>query len=153
MKMVEFQGSSEEGELGVIGAPVKKPLRPTRIEEVSRKMRDTAGGTPALPSEEAASSFFFHFEKHEFDILKSKSYLAVMKTISVREMKANWSAVEAQVREGETFEVVNRGRPSVRISPALPRKILVWENHLETAIPNAGRPAEETVAADREGRW
>ena len=85
--------------------------------------------------------------------MKSKSYLAVMKTISVREMKANWSAVEAQVREGETFEVVNRGRPSVRISPALPRKILVWEDHLETAIPNAGRPAEETIAADREGRW
>jgi antitoxin (DNA-binding transcriptional repressor) of toxin-antitoxin stability system len=76
-----------------------------------------------------------------------------MKTISVREMKANWSAVEAQVREGETFEVVNRGRPSVRISPALPRKILVWGDHLETAISNAGRPAEETIAADREGRW
>jgi antitoxin (DNA-binding transcriptional repressor) of toxin-antitoxin stability system len=85
--------------------------------------------------------------------LKFKSQLAGMKTISVREMKANWSAVEAQVREGETFEVVNRGRPSVRISPALPRKILVWEDHLETAIPDAGRSAEETVAADREGRW
>lgn len=76
-----------------------------------------------------------------------------MKTISVREMKANWSAVEAQVREGETFEVINRGRPSVRILPAIPRKILEWEDHLETAIPSAGRPAEETVAADREGRW
>lgn len=85
--------------------------------------------------------------------MKFKSQLAGMKTISVREMKANWSAVEAQVREGETFEVVNRGRPSVRISPALPRKILVWEDHLEAAIPNAGRSAEETVAADREGRW
>ena len=68
-------------------------------------------------------------------------------------MKANWSAVEAQVREGETFEVINRGRPSVRILPAIPRKILEWEDHLETAIPSAGRPAEETVAADREGRW
>jgi len=27
------------------------------MKEVSRKMRDTAGGTPALPFEEAASSF------------------------------------------------------------------------------------------------
>lgn len=101
----------------------------------------------------AVPYFVLHFENHEFDIMKFKSDLAVMKTISVREMKANWSAVEAQVREGETFEVVNRGRPSVRISPALPRKILVWEDHLETAIPDAGRSAEQTVAADREGRW
>ena len=30
--------------------------RPTVVEEVSRKMRDTAGGTPALPIEEGASS-------------------------------------------------------------------------------------------------
>lgn len=85
--------------------------------------------------------------------MKIKRHLVCVKTISVREMKANWSAVEAQVREGETFEVINRGRPSVRILPAMPRKILEWEDHLETAIPSAGRPAEETVAADREGRW
>ena len=85
--------------------------------------------------------------------MKIKRQLVCVKTISVREMKANWSAVEAQVREGETFEVINRGRPSVRILPAMPRKILEWEDHLETAIPSAGRPAEETVAADREGRW
>jgi hypothetical protein len=32
-----------------------KTLQPH--EEVSRKMRDTAGGTPALPFEEADSSF------------------------------------------------------------------------------------------------
>ena len=36
-------------------------------------------------------------------------------------MKAHWSEVEAQVRNGETFEVVNRGRPTVRIIPAAPR--------------------------------
>jgi hypothetical protein len=30
---------------------------PSYDEEVSRKMRDTAGGTPALPFEEAAPSF------------------------------------------------------------------------------------------------
>ncbi len=76
-----------------------------------------------------------------------------MKTISVREMKARWSEVESQVRDGETFEVINRGRPTVRIVPAAPRRILVWEDHLATAISASGRSAEETIAADREGRW
>jgi prevent-host-death family protein len=76
-----------------------------------------------------------------------------MKTITVREMKAHWSEVEAQVRNGETFEVVNRGRPTVRIVSAAPRRVLVWDDHLATAIPGSGRSAEETVAADREGRW
>ncbi len=76
-----------------------------------------------------------------------------MKTMSVREMKAHWSEVEAQVRAGETIEVLNRGKPSVRIVPAAPRKITDWDDHLTTAIPGSGRTAEETVAADREGRW
>lgn len=76
-----------------------------------------------------------------------------MKTITVREMKAHWSEVEAQVRNGETFEVINRGRPTVRIVPVAPRPVAVWDNHLSTAIPGSGRSAEETVAADREGRW
>lgn len=76
-----------------------------------------------------------------------------MKTITVREMKAHWAAVEAQVRDGESFEVVNRGRPSVHITAAKPRKILRWDDHLATAISTKGRTAEETVRADREGRW
>jgi prevent-host-death family protein len=76
-----------------------------------------------------------------------------MKTITVREMKAHWSEVENQVRNGETFEVINRGRPTVHIVPAAPRRILVWDDHLATAIPTAGHSAEDTVAADREGRW
>jgi len=76
-----------------------------------------------------------------------------MKTISVREMKAHWAEVEAQVRNGETFEVVNRGRPTVHIVPAQPRRILHWDDHLATALPASGRSAEQTVAADREGRW
>lgn len=76
-----------------------------------------------------------------------------MKTITVREMKAHWSEVETQVRNGETFEVINRGRPTVHIVPAAPRRILVWDDHLATAIPAAGHSAEETVAADREDRW
>ena len=76
-----------------------------------------------------------------------------MKTITVREMKARWAEVEAQVREGETFEVLNRGRPAARIVPAIPRKVLRWEDHLATAIPATGRSAEETVRADRDHRW
>jgi prevent-host-death family protein len=76
-----------------------------------------------------------------------------MKTISVREMKAHWSEVESQVSAGETFEVINRGRPTVYIVPARPRPILKWEDHLSTALTAKGRSAEETVDADRDGRW
>jgi prevent-host-death family protein len=79
--------------------------------------------------------------------------LCSMKTITVREMKAHWAEVEAQVRQGETFEVVNRGKPTVRIVPAEPRRVLFWDDHLATAVPGSGRSAEQTVAADREGRW
>jgi hypothetical protein len=42
-----------------------RPHRPTLIEEVSRKMRDTAGGTPALPYEEAAFFFFSPITHHK----------------------------------------------------------------------------------------
>lgn len=76
-----------------------------------------------------------------------------MKTVSVREMKANWAEIEAQVRAGEVIEVHNRGRPTVRLVPAQPRRILKWFDHLETAVPGRGRLAEAVVAADREGRW
>lgn len=72
--------------------------------------------------------------------------------MSVREMKAQWSEIEAQVAMGETFEVLNRGRPVVRIIPAGSRRLLAWDNHLETAAKAAGRSGEEVVAFDREGR-
>ncbi len=74
-----------------------------------------------------------------------------MKTITVREMKAHWSEVEAQVLVGATFEVTDRGRPTARIIPAEPRPILQWDDHLATALPASGRSSEETIAADREG--
>lgn len=76
-----------------------------------------------------------------------------MKTITVREMKAHWSKIEEQVRAGETFEVLNRGRPSVHLVPAEPRGIVQWDDHTATAAEGRGRSAQETVAADREGRW
>ena len=76
-----------------------------------------------------------------------------MKTVSVREMKAQWSEIEKQVRDGETFEVVNRGRPTVRIIPATPRKVVKWDDHLQTAAACRGLSGAETVIQDREGRW
>ncbi len=76
-----------------------------------------------------------------------------MKVITVREMKARWAEVEAQVREGETFQVLNRGKPAACIVPAPPRRVLKWEDHLATALPAGGRPVEEAVREDREGRW
>jgi len=76
-----------------------------------------------------------------------------MKTISVREMKAHWATVERQVQDGDTFEVLNRGRPSVYIVPARPRRILKWDDHLASALTVKGKTGEATVKADREGRW
>lgn len=76
-----------------------------------------------------------------------------MKTISVREMKAHWATVERQVRDGDTFEVLNRGRPAALIVPARPRRVLQWDDHLASASPVNGKTGEDTVTTDREGRW
>ena len=76
-----------------------------------------------------------------------------MKVVSVREMKANWSEIERQVSNGETFEVINRGKPSVRIIPAVPRKVLKWDDYLGTAIIAKGKTGEETIDYGRGGRW
>ncbi len=76
-----------------------------------------------------------------------------MKTITVREMKAHWSEVEKQVANGEIIEVLNHGKPRVRLVPADGRQQVVWDDHLATAIPNKGVSVTETVARDRGGRW
>jgi len=76
-----------------------------------------------------------------------------MKTITVREMKAHWAEVEAQVRNGETFEVINRGKPTVHILPAKPRSVLAWDDHLATAAKGKGKLAEAGIREDRDGRW
>ena len=54
---------------------------------------------------------------------------------------------------GEILEVLNRGRPTVRIIPARPRRVLKWDDHLATAVKGGGKSAEQTVSADRDGRW
>lgn len=85
--------------------------------------------------------------------MKNIWYSLCMKIISVREMKAKWSEVERQVRNGEVIEVHNRGKPTVRLVSADPRPVFVWDDHLATAIPAKGKSSEETVAIDRAGRW
>lgn len=76
-----------------------------------------------------------------------------MKTVSVREMKAHWSDIEAQVARGETIEVLNRGKPVVRLVPARPRRLVAWDDHLATAVKVRGKSGQEIVNDDREGRW
>lgn len=76
-----------------------------------------------------------------------------VKRISIREMKASWSEVERQVRNGETFEVLNRGRPAAMIVPPRPERVAVWDDHLATAIAGTGHTVEEAVREDRQGRW
>lgn len=76
-----------------------------------------------------------------------------METITVRDLKAHWADIERRAREGESFLVLNRGRPSARVLPAGPREVLRWDDHLKTAVESAGRPAEQIVREDRDGRW
>lgn len=76
-----------------------------------------------------------------------------MKTVSVREMKAQWAEIDEQVARGETFEVLSRGKPVVRMVAAAPRGVVKWEDHPVTAIPAKGTTGQEAVDAEREGRW
>lgn len=73
--------------------------------------------------------------------------------MSVREVKAQWPEVQHRVQQGESVLVLNHGRPAAHILPPQPRVIREWDDHLATAIPNQGKSAQETVDADREGRW
>jgi antitoxin (DNA-binding transcriptional repressor) of toxin-antitoxin stability system len=75
-----------------------------------------------------------------------------MISVSVREMKAHWKAIEKRLRQGETITVLNRGKPAAKIVPPDPGKVLAWPDHLATAIPNRGQSGAATVAADRGDR-
>jgi antitoxin (DNA-binding transcriptional repressor) of toxin-antitoxin stability system len=76
-----------------------------------------------------------------------------MKTITVKEMKANWAQIEAQVKAGETFEVLNRGKVAAQIVPAKPRPVLRWPDHLATAHKNTSRKGSELIRDQRDGRF
>jgi antitoxin (DNA-binding transcriptional repressor) of toxin-antitoxin stability system len=75
-----------------------------------------------------------------------------MKAITVKELKAHWAQIEAQVKAGETFEVLNRGKVAAHIVPAMPRKVLRWPDHIATAHQNKGRQGSDIVREHREGR-
>ncbi len=45
-----------------------------------------------------------------------------MININVRELKAHWSEIEKKLEHGETFQVLNRGKPTAKILPASPRQ-------------------------------
>ena len=73
-----------------------------------------------------------------------------MKTITVKDLKANWAQVEAQVKAGETFEVLNRGRVAAHVVPAKPRPVLRWPDHLATARKATGRKGSDIIREHRE---
>lgn len=81
--------------------------------------------------------------------LKAQSGGFIVITVSVREMKAHWALIEKRICQGETVTVLNRGKPTAKIVPAEPPKILVWPDHLSTALPNVGKSGAETVLEDR----
>jgi antitoxin (DNA-binding transcriptional repressor) of toxin-antitoxin stability system len=72
-----------------------------------------------------------------------------MKTVTVKELKAHWARIEEQVKAGETFEVLNRGKVAARIVPARPRQVLRWPDHPATAWKNAGRSGSDIVLDHR----
>jgi antitoxin (DNA-binding transcriptional repressor) of toxin-antitoxin stability system len=76
-----------------------------------------------------------------------------MKTITVKEMKANWAQIESQVKAGETFEVLNRGKVAAHIVPAKPRQVLKWPDHLATAHKNTGKKGSDLIREQRDGRF
>jgi antitoxin (DNA-binding transcriptional repressor) of toxin-antitoxin stability system len=73
-----------------------------------------------------------------------------MKRITVKELKANWAQIEAQIKAGETFEVLNRGRVAAHVVPPTPRQVLRWPDHLDTAHKNTGQMGSEIVKEHRE---
>ena len=79
-------------------------------------------------------------------------YFKYMKTITVKELKAYWARIESEVRAGETFEVLNRGRVAAHIVPPRPRPVLQWPDHLATAVPNHHTKGSDIIASQRAGR-
>jgi antitoxin (DNA-binding transcriptional repressor) of toxin-antitoxin stability system len=76
-----------------------------------------------------------------------------MKTITVKEMKAHWKQIESQVKAGETFEVLNRGKVAAHIVPAKPRPVLQWPDYLATAHRNTGKKGSDVIREQREGSF
>jgi antitoxin (DNA-binding transcriptional repressor) of toxin-antitoxin stability system len=73
-----------------------------------------------------------------------------MKTITVKDLKAHWAQIEAQVKAGETFEVLSRGKVTAHVVPATPRKVSRWPDHPATAYKTSGRKGSDIVREHRE---
>jgi len=73
--------------------------------------------------------------------------------IVTREMKVYLSQEEKLEAHGGIIEVLNRGELRVRLVPAGARQLVIWDDHLATAIPNKGTSTTETVDHDRGCRW
>jgi antitoxin (DNA-binding transcriptional repressor) of toxin-antitoxin stability system len=72
-----------------------------------------------------------------------------MKTVTVKELKAHWAQIEAQVKAGETFEVLNRGKVAAHVVPARPRPVLQWPDFRATALKVRGRKVSDIVIEHR----
>jgi antitoxin (DNA-binding transcriptional repressor) of toxin-antitoxin stability system len=73
-----------------------------------------------------------------------------MLSVSVRELKGNWSTIEAEVINRKSIKVTNRGRPTVRLEPPISWKVLVWDDHLRTAVACKGNSGAQIVVESRE---
>jgi antitoxin (DNA-binding transcriptional repressor) of toxin-antitoxin stability system len=73
-----------------------------------------------------------------------------MKTITVKDLKANWAQIEAQVKAGESFEVLNRGKVAAHVVPPTPRHVLKWPDHMATAHENTGTKGSDIIREHRE---
>lgn len=92
-----------------------------------------------------------------------------MDSVGVRELRQNLSRYLAQVKEGETFAVTERGREVARLSPSgpadspiarlvaergatMPRADLLALSASSTLPPAAGPPVEQVLDELREER-
>lgn len=67
----------------------------------------------------------------KFDLLKMWTYFVHMKTVTVRDLRNNFSKVEAWLGEGEEIRIEKRGKPIGYLSAARKKKSVVpkvdWE--------------------------
>ena len=79
-------------------------------------------------------------------------FLMATMTLDADVLKAQWATIEAEVRAGETFEVLNRGRVAAHIVPPRPRPVVAWPDHLAVALRNDGIKGSDIVVSQRLGR-
>jgi len=68
-------------------------------------------------------------------------------------MKNHRSKIESMVKQGQEFIVLNHGKPAARIISTEPRKVLVWPDHLKTALRVPGKNASDVIIDERNSGW